>query len=451
MVVWKGEIERQHGRKAYNLDNVELETPNFFVITSEEIKQLFNTKDPEKILNKSLDLEELKEAYKEVGMSSEVRNASSRARNLVGGQRDNSKVSIRVSDNGFSDFELDVGASGLEESLKTVVASYFENNSGEYPNILIQKMIEAEYTGALVKGEKDYVEVVEGLGILLEQGATEPSRYLIGEEVSFESPEVQIKVTRNPMSGDYRRKRVKEPDKPFSDSEIKQFARKASSSVKFVYKRGSFFAVDSFKPKTDINSIQEIKVSPGQMNGTLGQEITISDETLSPEEYKNGLVAAKGGYTSTDAEKARRAGKPAIFSSDREEGEKIGETVSTNRDFGSPQTSSSATDIRTIEELERSYTRDKAYIENYSEVFSFEGEEAIFDARMLPDEGLESALEYMDGEVTVLLDRIDERVLSKIVEKDFSVGVDESRVSEFESALDRVERKFILDKLRDLQ
>ena len=451
MVVWKGEVERQHGEKAYNLDQVSLEVPNFFVVTSEEVKDLFQTRNPERIRDSSLELNGIRDAYKEVGMTSEVRKASSRARNLVGGQRDNSKVAIRVSDESFSDFELDVGSSGLEEAIKSVVASYFENNDGrEFPNIIVQKMIEAEYTGALVKGEKDYIEAVEGLGIPLEEGTTRPTRYLIGDDVEVLRPEIQRKVTRNPMTGDYRNKRVREPDRPFSRSEIEEFAEKASNSVKFVYKRGSFFVVDAFNPQSEIQDIEEIKVSPGEMNGTIGEEISFSEETVPPQQYETGLVAKKGGYTSTDAEKARKAGKPAIFSSDREEGEKIGEKTQTNSSNSQKLNTISATKIETISDLERDYSREQAYLENFSGVFAFDGHEAILDARIMPREGLESALDYIQGDITVLLDEVDEDVLYSIVKNDFSVGVSSARLAELESALERAERRFMLDKLREL-
>lgn len=453
MVVWKGEIEKKHGEKAYNLDQVNIEVPNFFVITSEEIEELFQTKNSERIHSTSLELNGIKDAYKEVGMSSEVRNASSRARNLVGGQRDNSKVAIRVSDSSISDFELDVGSSGLKDALKSVVSSYFENNGrGDYPNIIVQKMIEAEYTGAIIKGEKDYIEVVEGLGITLEEGTTRPTRYLVGEDTEIFRPEIQKKVTRNPMTGDYRTKKVKNPDKPFSQSEIEDFARKTSNSVKFVYKRGSFYAVDAFTPELRMETINEVRVSPGKLQGTIGREIMLSEETVQPEEYSKGLVARKGGYTSTDAKKAREAGKPAIFSSDRKEGEKIGggETHNLEND-SSKERALCATKIQTVSNLERNFNQNQAYLENYSEVFSFNGDEAILDARMMPEEGLLQALDYIEGEITVLLDEIDEEVLLKVVEHGFSLGVSRDKVSEFENILQRVERKFILDRLRELE
>lgn len=104
-------------------------------------------RDPQEILNESIEPDDLKEAYKDVVMSSEVRNDSSRARNLVGRQWDKSKASVRISDNAEADYELDVGSSGLKVALKQVVASYFENEGQGYPNIIVQKMIEAEYTG----------------------------------------------------------------------------------------------------------------------------------------------------------------------------------------------------------------------------------------------------------------------------------------------------------------
>jgi len=450
MVVWKGEIEQRHGRKAYNLDNTELEVPNFFVITSEEIAELFKTQRPDQILNKSVDLAEIKEAYKEVGISSEVRNASNRARNLVGGQRGNSKVVVRASDKGLSDFELDVGASGLENAIKNVVASYSENNSG-LPNLIVQKMIEADYTGAVIKGEQDYVEVVEGLGIALEQGKTSPSRYLIGRETVFKAPEIQLKITQNPMTGGFREKRVKNPEKPFSESEINEFVEKASNSVKFVYKRGSFFVVDVFSDEQRFESVDEIKTSESDVGGVIGQEIAFSDETLPPEEYDKGVVARKGGYISTDAQLARQAEKLAIFSSSREEGEKINSRQE-KAGFGENHSSNmTATELKTIKQLEMNYSRQKAYLESYSEVFDFEGEEAIIDARRLSSEGLINALEYLNGDIAVLLEEAHPQVLEKIVEKDFTLGVKESNLESFKSEIRHAEHRFLVDRIREMQ
>lgn len=452
MVVWKGKIQPQHGEKAYNLDKTDLEVPNFFVITPDELKNIFQTRDPERILNSSPDLGEIREAYKEVGMSSEVRKASSKARSLVGGQRDNSRVSIRVSEKTISDSELDVGASGLEKALKNVVSSYFEEGGQDFPNIIVQKMIEPEYTGAVIKGEKDYVEVVEGLGISLEQGRTVPSMYLLerGQVVDEKVPETQLKVTRNPMTGDYRERRLKSPEKPFDNSEVEKLASKSDKSFKFVYKRGSFYVVDVCDLYNHIETLEKLQVSPGEIKGTAGRDIQLSDETLPPQQYEKALIARKGGYTSTDAYWAREQEKPAIFSAENvKEGEKIGAISQQDTNFETENTTV-ATGLISIAEAEADFNSSSEYIDSYKDIFAFNGAKAVLDARMLQSEGLRPALKYIQGDIVVLMDRPDEEILAEVVKNDFSLGVPKEKIRVFEDVLARVEKKFILDRLRNL-
>ena len=253
------------------------------------------------------------------------------------------------------------------------------------------------------------------------------------------------------MTGGFREKRIKNPDKPFSDTEIREFVEKASNSVKFVYKRGSFFVVDVFQREQRFQSVEEIKVSEQEMSGTIGQDIVLSDQTLPPEQYDSGLVTRKGGYTSTDAQKAREAEKPAIFSSDREEGETINpirEKSDPTNDFSERVT---ATEIKTIRQLETNYSSEEAYLESYSEVFGFEGEKAILDARKISNEGLVNALEYLEADVTVLMQEPDLKVLKKIVEKDFTLGVESSEIPRFESMVERAEHLFVVEKLRSMK
>jgi len=454
MVVWEGDVEREHGEKAFNLDNIELDTPNFFVITAGEVKNIFQSRDSQEILNKSIEIDGVKEAYDDVGMSSEVRNASSRARNLVGGQRNNTRVTIRVSDDSDADFELDVGKGELEEALKKVVASYFEEGGDHYPNILVQKMIEADYTGALIKGERDYIEVVEGLGISLEEGKTVPTMFSVGEEIEVRIPDRQLKVTRNPMTGGYRERKI-EPERPFDSSEITDLSEKTENSVKFVYKRGSFYVVDRFEAERYSEGLEYVKVSPGEIKGVLGEDITVSEETLSPDQYRNALVARKGGFTSNDAKKARKAGKPAIFSyEEAEKGLKIGETeneTSSGRDSPSGDISGlCATKISAISELESGFRPDQSYLKSYGDIFGFDSGSAIVDGRILDLENLPEALDYLSGDITVLMDRKNSQVLEAVVRNDFRVGVSHDRIDEFERALDVAERRFILDRLRKL-
>lgn len=451
MIVWKGSIEREHGEKAFNLDNSELEVPNFFVISSDEVEDIFSSRDPQEILNKSIDLGGVKEAYDDIGMSSEVRNASSRARNLVGGQRNSTRVSVRISDASDASFELDVGKGDIEEALRKVVASYFEEGGEGYPNVIVQKMIEADYTGALIKGENDYIEVVEGLGIALEDGKTVPTMFSIGEEVEVRLPDQQLKVTRNPMTGGYRERTV-EPEKPFDLSELQDLSDKTSESVKFVYKRGSFFVVDRFEANRYSKGLEYVQVSPGEVEGVLGEDITVSEKTLPPDQYRNALVSRKGGFTSNDAKKARKAGKPAIFSyTEAEEGMRFGKKDRQKSQENFSSSGRSATSVTSISELESAFRPEQSYLKSYSDVFGFESDSAILDGRMMDSEVLPEAIEYLSGDITVLVDRKDPEVLEAVVKNDFELGVNRSRVEEFEDALEIVERKFILDRLRELE
>lgn len=451
MVVWRGEVERENGEKAYNLDNTDLDTPNFFVITSEEVKDIFRSRDPQEILNKPIEIDEIKEAYDDVGMSSEVRNASSRARSLVGGQRNNTRVAIRVSDRSGADFELDVGKGELEEALKRVVASYFESGGDNYPNILIQKMIEAEYTGALIKGKKDYVEVVEGLGISIEDGKTVPTMYSIGEEVETNVPDRQLKVTRNPMTGGYRERKI-EPERPFNRSEVVKLSEKTNNSIKFVYSRGSFYVVDRFEAERYSEGIEYVQVSPGEIKGVFGRDIDLSDRTKAPEEFDTALVSRKGAYTSNDAKKARKAGKPAIFSyEDAEEGMRMEKGEKNSSSIDETSSTTSATEVSSISELESGFRPDQSYLKSYADVFGFESGSAILDGRMLDSKVLPEAIDYLSGDITVLVEKKNTKVLEAVVRNNFQLGVAGGRIEEFKNALEVAERRFILNKLRELE
>jgi len=60
-------------------------------------------------------------------MSSEVRKADGRAKNLVGGQRNSQLVSVRISssEKGLYESRLNIGSSKLVEAIKQVGTSYY--------------------------------------------------------------------------------------------------------------------------------------------------------------------------------------------------------------------------------------------------------------------------------------------------------------------------------------
>jgi hypothetical protein len=49
-----------------------------------------------------------------------------------------------------------------------------------------------------------------------------------------------------------------------------------------------------------------------------------------------------------------------------------------------------------------------------------------------------------------VVDEVDEDILEKVVENDFRLAVPSTRIDEFEAYVERLERKFMLDRLRDI-
>ncbi len=521
MVEWKGKLEGNVGEKASLLDRIDsFPVPNFFVITPDEVSQLFkNVRDHERVLNAQVKGEaknDIKDAYEDIGMSSEVRTAAGRAKNLVGGQRNNQLVSIRISGRGQYEYRLNVGSSNLFRSIKEVAASYYEENDDD-PAIIVQKMVEADYSGAAIdSNRRSILEVVEGLGKSLEEGISTPHIYMLerNEIIEKRKAERQLKVTRNPINGDEKRKNTEPRSMPFSDQEVEDLFEKISSSgmnLKFAYKRGDFHIVDVWRDNPEIaqNGLNGLRVSEGEIKGQVGREVEFSDATISPEQYNQALISRKGGYSSRDAEKARETGKPAIFSfeGELENGQQIEITensVDVNEDKGSklqdinpfsskksgqekderPQREQQTGEqvqkkvgINATEVLPVNPSRGKGlhlsppygegytlgssgkrnverqgYINSYRELFVFEGERLIFDIRGLEPEGLEKALDYAEADLKILVvEDPSNSLLRKSVEKGFDViAADGRSLDSLKSKVAKVEKKFILDRLRDL-
>lgn len=518
MVEWKGRLDSDAGAKARKLDEVEnFNVPNFFVITSEELSSIFSGKNSrQQILNASISSdheEQIKDAYKEIGMSSEVRNANGRAKNLVGGQRNNQLVSVRVSSEGRGyRYRLNVGSSDLVDAIKQVSASYYEKE-GEQPSIIIQKMVEPDYSGAAMKGslnQPDLVEVVEGLGTSLEEGKNYPYLYVEESgELETRVPSQHKKVTRNPINGRNKEKEI-EPQLPFEKSKIKEMLGKLdseSSNIKFVYKRGDFYVVDAWEDDNEYevledSTIQGIKVSSGQINGVVGRDILYTEGTTSPENYDTALVARQGGYTSRDAEAAREAGKPAVFgfarnlsngqrinmssgqekqtradrhtgrSKDRREPEFVRENGEEEKEEESAANRASLQVLpinpregegvylsppfgEGIAVTDRRVDAEKVsegnYLDSYHKIFTSDGEKTVLDARKLEKDGLEEAMDYLEAEKMILLvSKPDVDLLKDAVAAGFDVfGTEERYVEVLKEELARAENRFVIEKLRE--
>ena len=536
MVEWKGKINGDVGTRAAMLDQVDnIQVPNFFVITEDENANLFGgSTDPKKVLNTQLNSEiksEIKDAYGEIGMSSEVRTADGRAKNLVGGQRNSQLVSVRISgsEKGVYESRLNVGSSKLVEAIKQVATSYYERNE-DHPSIIVQKMVEPDYSGALITdylGDYGLMEVVEGLGTSLEEGITKPHLYLFDEKniLKSKTAESQVKITRNPINGQQKTKNIDSSSLPFSDSEVSDFYQKISRqdlNVKFAYKRGSFYIVDAWRPERNDKSrerfgngeksiskpdLSSIRVSNGEIDGKAGRDIIYTDQTVSPEKYNEALISRKGGFTSTDAQRARRAGKPALFSfeGNLSNGQSVqldSKQVNLDEDTVNSSPSnpfssvSNSDDSRDAErEAQESSSMDQvvasevlpvdpsrgegvyisppfgpgysitdrklregegvpesSYLGSYSQIFDFRGEKAVVDVRQLEERGLENALEYIEADLKILiLDKPDTKIVRAAIENSFDVfAAPESQLNDLRQQVLSAEKKFMMEKLRDL-
>lgn len=541
MVEWKGKIDGNVGNRAAMLDQVEnFQVPNFFVINSEETAKLFEeAKDPNQVLNTQLNSSmksEIKDAYGEIGMSSEVRTADGRAKNLVGGQRNSQLVSVRISglEKGAYEHRLNVGSSNLLEAIKQVATSYYEKND-DHPYIIVQKMVEPDYSGALITdylGEYGLLEVVEGLGASLEKGVTQPSLYILNNNEIIDSrlADKQLKITRNPINGQQKREKIDSTSLPFSDSEVENFYQQISKqnvNVKFAYKRGSFYIVDAWKPEDrdrgrNKNSgrferqesssepeLSAIKVSEGKIEGEAGRDILYTDHTVAPENYNTALISRKGGFTSTDAQKARETGKPAIFSfkGDLSNGQRIEleskevkptekkqDTASNPFSTGNDRKNSTKEEKNSLaksnsDKLDQVVASnilpvdpsggngvyisppfgpgysvtdrelrggeaipESGYLGSYSQIFGFHGEKAVVDSRQLEDRGLEEAIEYLEADLKILVvDKPEQKVLDKAVDSGFDVfATTENQLGNLKNKVLSAEKKFMMEKLREL-
>lgn len=522
MVEWKGGLDGEVGEKARILDRIErFPVPNFFVITAGELRQVFEGKNSsDQILNTTLSPErknELKDAYKDIGMSSEVRNSTGRAKNLVGGQRNNQLVSIRVSNQSSdSGYSLNTGSSDLFDAIKDVVASYYDDEN-DFPAVIIQKMVEPEVSGAAMIGDRDspdLLEVVEGLGVSLEEGENRPYFYTRDSDgIYSRKPSEHLKVTRNPINGHERRKNV-DPELPFKDSEVRELLGKLDSeglNIKFVYKRGDFHVVDAWDEDPNYKvlrnpEMQGLKVSQGDISGTVGREITYSENTLPPEKYEKHLVSRTGGYTSRDAEKAREQGKTAVFSftEELEQGQRINmknedrrqsrmddrreEEFSFEEDSLGERSERKKNEVDFEEDAiepvlateviplnprqgkgvytsppygegyvlnerasgENEFTRDQ-YVDSFEKAFRFEADKLMLDVRKMGDEK-QQVMDYLEARKKVLIcENPDTDVLRNAVRNGFeAVGCEERFVSELESKMLKAEKSFMISKLREL-
>lgn len=505
MVEWKDETSlEESGKKAYELDNfTDFRVPNFFVVTRTEIEENVDFKNGSIKVSNELK-ESIRDNYDDIGVSSEVRNASGKAKNLVEGQRQSQRVSIRLS-GAKGEYFLEVGSSDLIKTFKDVLKSA-EIEGDRLPGVIFQKMVEPGFSGAAVQnynGNYTLVEIVKGSGESLERGITTPETHLIKNRdvLSSRTPDEQVIITRNKMNGNHQRKIERLNESLIKESDLIRLKSKLDNTnkgVKFVYKRGSFHIIDVFDSENNSNpfnsknpGLKGIRVSKGHIEGVTGRDIKLSDEAVPPPNKP--VIARKGGYTSRAAEKAREKEIPAIFNfqSGLEEGKRLtipensveitnnqerrSKNVRDQKDVYEENTSNSlisATEVLALNRSDGICTRPpfsnakyavtdqnvsvekiprEGLINSYERFFSADTEKIVVDSRRLSKEGLEKALEYLEVDFKVLIiDSIDSNLVESAVRNSFDVIASDDNLDELQEEVLRQEKKFMLEKLRNI-
>lgn len=306
--------------------------------------------------------EEVGKHYDEINLSKGVRNAGSRALELIGGQREQDFVCVRASsrspDTGCRPEMSVTGASNVGEAIRTLWKRFFSPASlavrtdpTERPTVIVQRMIDAEVAGTVytrhpVTGEDEIlVESIYGLGTPLYEGETDPDRYRIDRSTgALEEREVttkEWKKVQDPSTGSIVRRRVPSDDQEtdtLDDAELKAVADEALDveaqsdgpvRIDFVIGRNRRQVLDS-KPlagpgqdgttdgKADLTGIG---LAAGQASGPLisspGRPGIMLIETPSQDRLAqlpelDAWVSPRGGISSNLAAASRRLGRPAV-------------------------------------------------------------------------------------------------------------------------------------------
>jgi hypothetical protein len=474
MVVWDDQnMDRGVGTKARNLSQIEsLPVPRFFVIKPKEVRQLFKGGNPSSAELDPSTKQEVEEAYSDIGVSSGIRDAPDTAKSLVGGQRGAQRVSIRVSSESTGcEYRLNVGPSDFFRSIREVTSSYTDTQS-EYPALIVQKMVSPEFTGAVINRysqESTLVEVVKGLGSTLERGVTTPHIYVVGGEgtVRTDVADRQSYEVRDQSTGERRTRTESFEEPPIDPSEIERLADRSTGTglnLKFVRSRNTFHIVDAWSKSSEFEvraerPLEHIKATEQAPSGVAGNDFTFSKDTVEPQKP---FVARHGGWTSTHAQQARDKGIAAIvrYQGYLEEGEVLNAEQRTTEDEAvatatrvSALVSSRGKEHGPVDGQPPGLGHAEEYIQDFGDFFRFDGDRVVVDARSLDSDSIGPALEYLDADSKTVVLPTDFEAAT--VEAAVRAGsdrllVEEGSVDRLRREVERQERRFILDRIREL-
>jgi len=280
-------------------------------------------------------------------------------------------------------------------------------------------------------------------------------------------PDNQLEDSVNPMSGDVKRREIERNHFIFSESEVQglvESLRSEGQSAKFAYKRGTFYVVDAFGRADDSApaDLNGISVTPGDV----GRGFKEAGETLHPEKYSKSVICSKGGYSSTDAQLARREDRRAVFSfngdiSSTEEKEDEREENSVD--------SSGVTAVKVVElghgmRLEPPYdcsyavtnrkveTRsfsEASYVSDSRDVLTFDSDELVLDTRKMSSTVVSRSFEVLEADFKAAILGSGEEVRQAVRRGYDLVVADRGETEDIRREVLRQEKKLLLENARE--
>lgn len=401
------DAERQVGQKAASVAAATdhgLDTPRGFVVTAETFESFIKENGLERRIERVLsgtsrgsadDVEQaayrvqqlitdaemaeetedaIREAYENINLSEEVRNAGGNAVDLVGGQRETEFVAVRSSPTGTripGAHRTTLNVNGKDDvitavkqcwaSLYAAEALVVEDELGSIHSmaVIIQRMADADVSGTVcttdpVHGRDGYlIEALYGYGSALSRGEATPDRYHVDRSGSVTDQDVvdkEWKLDRDPASGKQLKQRVpqQQRDSPCLDQEDIRRIVDAVKPLDGRYGRPIQidFAIDRNQVAVlDVRTLQEPEHNPGQPEtdpmlagraaahgsasgdvhrlysdtdvaevpaGCVLAAVNASERIISALPDVEAVVAEKGGVTSNLSALARRLATPAV-------------------------------------------------------------------------------------------------------------------------------------------
>lgn len=442
MVNWNPE-PRQKNSKGADLQHTDIgEVPSFFVLSGAESKKVEESFFGSRSSPSSVDLEE---NFQDLGVEKDLRQASSRAKDLVQGQRTQHSCVVRTCETShYSKPVFNVSENELVEAVAKCHKTASEH-SGRQHRILVQKMVNAEFTAHIYPGysnRKSLIEVVEGIGIPMENGRTKPTFILIDDDRSKKvcSPQKRATVRKNSRG---ELERTENSDVQITDTLITQLSDICSSleqshkAGKIVFDRSQAYVVDIKQMDGAARSHQQNTVFLGAPKNTDSLE-----DVEVPMKSQVSQNVEKGAYGSRPAQYARSEGIPMQISYNTGEDRDNSQTSDLPVSGG---TSLSPDPVTKVKRIDGSFPPTDYELVGETKVLD-RFDKAILDLRHISEE-LRALRVFSADKKHVAVNDPEDSTLREIVKQGFTTVWTSSQ--SLERRIEKQERKFALESARN--